>query len=710
MNFTRLVKLAPLAVLPAVWLLLMQGSGPRAATAPAYTVRPEHPRIWLTPAILARLRAQAANNSPRWQVLKAACDQDLASPPAGDLSLINHALAYQVTGNPAYADRVIAIMQRFVARGMPAITRDSGYDCRITLPAMAVGYDWCYDRMTSEQRTAFREQMEQWADWVWPETNPERASGWAVRAPGDNYFHGFMMTWMVGLALYGDSPKAPGYIDVARQKWNEKVRPYLEQYGEGGYPLEGTTYGIGSASRIMWYLAAHSTATDEELLNSPGFNWPREFIKARLHLTAPTLDRTYPGGDQPRDSQAKLSDYDRSAALVALAHLDPATGGYAKWWLDHITPARNRWRFTQWEEFLWYRDDRQALDYTRQLPLGYYARGAGWMTSRSDWRPQATQVVMIAGPTRASHQDRAQNGFMIFRGDWLAAAAKLRSHSGLRPDAASNNSITVGDLAQTLSQDAAHVLHFADTDQYAYFAGEAGGAYEGQKGKSTTPALSEFRRELLFLKPDHVIVFDHVSAPDATLPKQWHLNTLTEPLIGSDTYQATVGTSTLYGKTLLPRGAAITKQPLYLGAEKALSSWRVDIAASTGETLTPFLNVLEATDASHLTPTPAQPIRTTPETAAGVQVGEQIALFDASPTAKAPLTYELTDTPAAEHFVLNQPPGQWFEVTAQNATGAPLQRHRVQATDQGVLLFSFTSPGIRKVVIRPSEGSRQGQT
>ena len=46
------------------------------------------------------------------------------------------------------------------------------------LPGMAVGYDWCYNRLTPTQRAQFQTQMEQWADWVWPETNPTRATAW----------------------------------------------------------------------------------------------------------------------------------------------------------------------------------------------------------------------------------------------------------------------------------------------------------------------------------------------------------------------------------------------------------------------------------------------------------------------------------------------------------------------------------------------------
>jgi hypothetical protein len=452
---------------------------------------------------------------------------------------------------------------------------------------------------------------------------------------------------------------------------------------------------------MFWYLAAHSTATDEDLMNAPGFTWPREAVLAKLYLTTPTMDRRYPGGDQARESEAHLCDYDRSGMLIAQGCLDPATAGYAKWWLDHITPNQNRWGFTRWEEFLWYRGDRTALDYTRHLPPAYQARGTGWMTSRTGWGPDATQVVMMCGPTWEAHQDQAQNGFMIFRGDWLAAAARLNSHSGLHGDAASNNSITIGGNSQRASQRSARALHFADTDRYAYFAGEAGDAYDIPKYQSLVNLLDEFRRELLFLKPGHVILFDRLNGPDASLVKQWHLNTLNEPLVAGNRYQTTVGKYTLFGTTLLPREATAVKQPLYLGTKDTLSSWRVDVAAPTGQNATRFLNVLEISGAGQLAPAPVQVVATDRAGAVGAQIGSQVVVFDTT-AAAAPLTYELPGS-TGEQLVLDQAPGKWYEVVMRNAAGAAVQEQRVLATDQGILAFRAVLPDVRKVTVRPAD-------
>src|SRR5712691_6627689 len=135
----------------AIGLALVVASCGMKEPVRTYTVRTDHPRIWLTPAILTRLRASAAANSPRWLALKQVNDTYLNYTDGSNASVPNYALAYQITRNST------------------AIARDSGYDTRSLLPDLALGYDWCYDRLSPDQRAQLQSRMEAWADWVWPQ-------------------------------------------------------------------------------------------------------------------------------------------------------------------------------------------------------------------------------------------------------------------------------------------------------------------------------------------------------------------------------------------------------------------------------------------------------------------------------------------------------------------------------------------------------------
>jgi hypothetical protein len=676
----------------ALSVLALTASG-AAVRCDAQTVKSARPRLLLTPTLLARLKASAAANSPRWRTLKSSCDSWMSSTSPYEVSIGNYSLAYQITGNPAYAAKAISIMEANVAKGLAAISYDAGYGTRTVLPAMAIGYDWCYDRMTAAQRTRFRTQMETWADWTWPETNPARATAWGVRLVGNNYYHGFMSTWLIGLALSGDSAKAAGYINAAKNRWHTEVRPYLDRYAEGGYLLEGTNYGTGSMFRIYQYLAAHLTATGEDLLNVGGFTWPRQAVIAKLYLTAPSMNRNYPGGDQSRSSSALMGDADRAGIMAALAYvnLDSTTAGYGRWWLDRIKPNPIQSRADKWMEFLWYPESTTPVDYTRSLPTGYLAGGSGFMTSRSDWGPDATYVTMQCGPTREDHQDLAQNGFLIYRKEWMAACARLKSSSGLYQTTPFHNAITIGDLQQPrprveLPRDAHKVVRFADTERYAYFEGEAKDAYTFYKWPRTYPVLNGFRRCLMYLKPGRVVVMDRVDAINAAQVKKWHLNVIAEPTQGpGGDWRTTIAGSRLFLQPLLPAGATIAKVPLNLGSGGRLSSWRLDCAARVGRNVDTFLNVIEVGPDTVADPAKATLLATDRATLVGTEIGGQAVLFDQAPTGTA--SYRST---AREHFLLGQTARRSYRVTVTPA-GAAARTQTVTATDQGVV--TFTSVG-----------------
>src|SRR5689334_13412345 len=96
----------------------------------ATTTYNAHPRIWLTSSVLNNLRAKAAGADPDWVKLKATADKYLTYPVAAydrtatPSNTIYYAyeglgwlipietlgIAYQVTGNVAYANKVIQIV------------------------------------------------------------------------------------------------------------------------------------------------------------------------------------------------------------------------------------------------------------------------------------------------------------------------------------------------------------------------------------------------------------------------------------------------------------------------------------------------------------------------------------------------------------------------------------------------------------------------
>jgi hypothetical protein len=238
-----------------------------------------------------------------------------------------------------------------MASGIGQVTGDSGYQARNLFPAASVVLDWCYPALTAAQRTALVASIEMCADWIYPRTNPSRVGQWGVEQYGNNYHAGFQYTWTAGLALYGDSAKAQGYIDEGLRRWNSDVLPYLNTTAAGGALLEGTSYSVDYLGMTMLQLLAHSTATDTDLLTPQlATGWCSDAIRWLAHMTAPTMDRLAPIGDQTKNSGGALQDAARLPMLIAASkgNLD------AKAWLDNTIPPISQQRLNAWIETLLY--------------------------------------------------------------------------------------------------------------------------------------------------------------------------------------------------------------------------------------------------------------------------------------------------------------------------------------------------------------------
>lgn len=328
------------------------------------TIRTDRPRLLVTPASLADLKARAVPTNDRWTSLKAICDR---TPASWDCGIPNYSLAYLITGDTAYSTRAWQLMVQSMSAGVAQASNpghkptmgpptfalptgihevdgDSGYQARNFFPAASLLFDWCYPALNATQRAQLRADIEACSDWVFPRTNPSRAGAWGVDNPGNNYHAGFMTTWMAGLALYGDSAKAQGYVDEASRRWSAMVTPYLQGPATGGLWNEGTNYGTASTGFYLYSLLAHQTATGEDLIGTNP--WFRDMVAAMLQLTNPPMTEVAPFGDL---GAGPVNDNHRRAMLM-MASRDPR----AQIWLDQVTPDRCLQRVNAYLEYLFY--------------------------------------------------------------------------------------------------------------------------------------------------------------------------------------------------------------------------------------------------------------------------------------------------------------------------------------------------------------------
>lgn len=651
-------------------------------------IRTDRPRLLLTPAIVADLKARAVPTNDRWTGLQSLCDRN---PASWDVGIMNYCLAYVVTGNTAYSTKAWTLMLQSMAAGVAQASNpghkptmgaptfmlptgvhevdgDSGYQARNYFLAACLLYDWCYPALNATQRNQLRADIEACADWVWPETNPSRKGQWGVDNPGNNYFYGFLCTMLVGLALSGDSGKAQGYVDNALSKWSSGALPYITGPAAGGYFVEGTSYGVDSWRLIGLITYAYSTAAG---LTAPFWGQSPE-VNALLHLTTPTLDRLYPGGDQTKSSSGALQDAPRTIMLIAASRGDTR----ARLWLDQSVPNRNQQRVNSWEEYLWY-PGTPPVPAMAASSTFYSAPGSGLVSSRSDWTKDATQLLFQCGPTLESHQDRAIGEFLIFRGDWLAAMAKLRTASGLSQDPIAHNVVTFGTLSQSWTQDTAKLIIQENVEgSYTYLVGDLTGAY----APGGVPTVGHYTRTVFFLKPNFVLIRDEFNLINLGNTPVFHLHTLDQPVVGITGFAAT---SAAAGTKLFGTAAVMCPPAVPLKATPdQFPTWRMDFPA---DTTGGFCVALEAAPVNQGT---TKVTMFTPPGLRGAVLGSDMA---AVVTGDLPVTYK---SPAmGVHYLLGLKPSTTYQING--STLAP-------SSPAGVIILSNALVG---TMITISEGN-----
>lgn len=529
-------------------------------------VSPTHPRIALNDeATRARLLAALEADTPAAARFKEIVDSEMAGSEHYEFQPWFAALLGELTGEAPYCayaiagtDAVVAAEEALIANGERAeVAGDSYLYVGDTVGNLALVYDWCFDALTDDQRQRWLTYANQavWNVWHPAEANWGGVvydwSGWSIDNPSNNYYYSFLQaTLYLGLAAYEEHPDAAGWLTMFREtKIAGQLVPQFAADLAGGGSREGTGYGVAMA-RLFRLYDFWETSTGESIKDLTGHT--RASLLHILHTTVPTLDRIAPVGDHARDSTAALFDYHRDyVQLLAHMYRDDPVAPTARWWLQACSvPEMSQHFMAVWD--LWYGSTAPAAPESG-LHSAYHASGTGQVYARSSWDTDATWVHLAAGPYTESHAHRDKGSIMFYRGEWLAYDQNILSHSGLRQEEESHNLVRIVDAGETVPQregaDPADLLALAEGDGWLYAAVDVTPIYDDH------PAVDRVEREMVFIKPDVLVVFDRVDTSGAS-QRIWQLNTPIQPTLNGTTATITGSAATLVVRRIEPADAA----------------------------------------------------------------------------------------------------------------------------------------------------------
>ena len=466
---------------------------------------------------------------------------------------------------------------------------------------IALAYDWLYSQWSESERAQLRGKLAQGCEYLIERIRKERLSPYNVYL----YNSPFQALMAATLAIYGDDPRAEGYMRFTYDLWKNRVLPVWRQVmgKQGGWHEGGEYIGIGIGQAIYQIPAMWRLATGEDVFASePGI---RGFLDFAVY-------RTRPDGTHMRWGDAAFFDKE-IPDLPALALEYRHAAAYTL-----QPPSKNlvptSWPWGPLSDFSLYDDNALA-----RLPLAKSFDGIGMLIARSNWRPDATYVTFKAGDNYWSHSHLDQGAFTIYKGGELAIDSGLYGpkygsdhHMNYTYQTIAHNTITVTDPndsvpapgkkeARTFANDGGQrrigsgwgvlpapldlsewmqqrdIYHTASFKKLlledglnvavasitpAYTNRDSGsGTFSGR-----TRRVEQFWRTFAYDQVDDVIViFDQVKASKSAFRKRWLLHTLERPQVTPGGFIVTLPNSgsparqggQLQAYVLLPKDANI---------------------------------------------------------------------------------------------------------------------------------------------------------
>ncbi len=231
-------------------------------------------------------------------------------------------------------------------------------------------------------------------------------------------------------------------------------------------------------------------------------------------------------------------------------------------------------------------DNAPQLFVPDSLPKARHFENMGQIIMRSGTGPDDTYCMFSCGGILEQHRHYDALNFVIYHKGFLAL------DSGTRYKEFDNGEHLANYYAQTVAHNCV-VVHqegepparywggtvidnhggqhrqlgsvvkaFETNDHYVYVAGDSTACYRhGLVKMSGQPDLEEkcelVTRQIVFLMPNHFVIFDRVISTDAGYRKDWLLHTAYKPRIRGKTIRADHGKGRMLCRTMLPRDAVL---------------------------------------------------------------------------------------------------------------------------------------------------------
>ena len=538
----------------------------------------EHPRLFLRPEQLDELRERAQSDlKPIYDELVATCEDILADVPPTDepplypegtvtlseewraiwwgnrmytIKVLNSAATLAFTrllgGQEHYGEKAKELLLA-CAQWDPLGATGYRYNDEAGMPYnyyFCRTYSFVNDLLSEEEREICRRVMKVQGQEMYDHLAVEMQYLW--HPYGSHAGRAWHFLGEIGVTFLDEIPEAEEWVYFAMNVFGAVYPAWCDE--DGGWH-QGLGYWASYVQRFTWWADIMYAAMDISAYDKPYFARAGDYA---MYLQPPGTR----GGGVGDLTTKRTSDQNCDLMTTLAAQ---ASNPYWQWYVEKH-PVQERQESA--EEAKKRRLDAVGagsslyINFVRgtlprvegqappDLPSSKCFRGTGLAVMNSDLTDANNNVEVIfkSSPLGSqSHGYDAQNSFSLF-----AYGERLLIHTGDRDfhgsdhhkdwmhHTKSTNCITVNGESQLRNKPAAmgEITMFKTSDAFDYVVGEAAQAYEGK--------LKKFTRQILFAKPDAIVICDTVIANEASM-FQYHLHSETETKIDGQTMKIAVG-------------------------------------------------------------------------------------------------------------------------------------------------------------------------
>ena len=416
------------------------------------------------------------------------------------------ALAYVLTGEKQYGEKAKRMLMEVVSwdpAGVTSLYQKGGHGPSLRiLRVLAQTYDWLYDLLNEDERAKVKANLIYRGNEM---LQYLRKHDFCYRSGSshDGRLICYLGEFAVALA---EEPEAAAWLDYS----NRGVMTVFPHWGgEGGGWNEGMGYALGYNHIHTPPMTTVSRATGFDLWEHPYFKKARYFFMYCVNLRG----EIKPFGDGEQGGVGSGSGIASLLFFHANRYGDPST----KWFIRQFKAKDGAPPEATWRPALFVEDEVEP-ERPSNLPNDRAFPGIGWAALHSDLAdPENDLHVMFKSSPygSVSHSYADQNTFAIMKGG--AALASLSGaywptygapfHARYTRHTVAKNGILVNGKGQIVRKRSAcgELVDSKSTQYFGYACGDAVPAYGG--------LLKRFRRHVLMVRPNIVVVVDDLAAP-----------------------------------------------------------------------------------------------------------------------------------------------------------------------------------------------------